>query len=413
MNIQRLRIITFGVAALALIAGSSLAGISQVYSGSADMQDLVAGNNAFAFDLYHALGSGDNLIFSPYSVSLALAMTYAGARGETERQMADTLHFTLPQDQLHPAFKALDESLPRDAGGTADESFRLSIANALWGQDGYPFRPAFIDLLKENYGAGLQLVDFTADPEAARLRINDWVSEQTAQRIQDLLKQGMINTATRLVLTNAIYFKAAWLMKFEAEVTQDGPFTLLDGTQVSVPLMSQQESYAYASGEGYQAVMLSYEGDRIAMVILLPDRESFTAFEGMLDADQFNTIVSSMTRAEVWLTMPRFEIDSEFSLSDTLAALGMPDAFDPNAADFSGMAETDEQLSISAVIHKAFVKVDESGTEAAAATAVVIVGAAAPAEPIEVRVDHPFIYAIYDQDTGTILFLGRVLNPAG
>jgi serpin B len=404
---NQLRNILLGVVVLALIAAGS--GLGRAYSGSPDMNELVAGNDAFAFDLYHAL-DGDNLIFSPYSVSLALAMTYAGARGTTERQMADTLHFTLPQDTLHPTFKALDESLPHAVDNASDESFRLNVANALWGQSGYPFLPAFIDLLDENYGAGLQQLDFAADPDAARLRINDWVSEQTAQRIKDLLKPGTINAATRLVLTNAIYFKAAWLMKFEADFTHDGPFTLLDGTQVTAPLMSQQKFYSYASGDGYQALLMPYEGSRMGMVILLPDRANFSAFDAALNADQFDAIVNSMTGAEVSVTLPSFEITSEFGLSDTLAALGMPDAFDPTLADFSGMAS--DPLFISAVIHKAFVKVDETGTEAAAATAVIMAGAAMVGNPpVEFRADHPFIYAIYDQETGTILFLGRVMNP--
>ncbi len=403
---SQLRNILLGVVVLAMVGS----GLGQARSATPEVNELVAGNNAFAFDLYHAL-DGENLIFSPYSVSLALAMTYAGARGSTETQMADTLHFTLPQEALHPAFKTLDESLPRAVDGATDESFRLNVANALWGQAGYPFLPAFIDLLNENYGAGLQQMDFASDPEAARLQINDWVSEQTAQRIKDLLQPKTIDTATRLVLTNAIYFKAAWLVKFEADFTEDGPFTLLDGTQVTVPLMSQEESYTYASGDGYQALMMPYEGSRMAMVILLPDRENFTAFEESLDADQFSAIVNSLTSAEVNVTLPSFETDSEFSLSDALIALGMPDAFDPGKADFSGMA--DEPLVISAVIHKAFVKVDETGTEAAAATAVAMAATAMEENPpVEFRADHPFIYAIYDQETGTILFLGRVLNPA-
>ena len=258
------RNILLSVVILALVAAGS--GIGRAYSGAPEMTELVAGNNAFAFDLYHGL-DGDNLIFSPYSVSLALAMTYAGARGTTESQMADTLHFMLPQDTLHPTFKTLDESLPRAMENATDESFRLNVANALWGQSGYPFLPAFIDLLNENYGAGLQQLDFAADPDAARLRINDWISEQTAQRIKDLLQPGTIDAATRLVLTNAIYFKAAWLMKFEADFTDDGQFTLLDGSQITTPLMSQQKFYSYASGDGYQALIMPYEGNRMAMGI--------------------------------------------------------------------------------------------------------------------------------------------------
>jgi serpin B len=406
MNIHRLR--TIVIAGIVFVMIASLAGITAADDMS--QPDLVAGNNAFAFDLYHAVsGDGENLILSPYSVSLALAMTYAGARGETERQMADTLHFMLPQDQLHPAFKALDESLPRDAGtGEEDEDFRLNIANALWGQDGYAFLEDFLNTLAANYGAGIQLVDFM-DSEAARNRINDWVSEQTEERINDLLKPGMVTPDTRLVLTNAIYFKAAWLSKFEKEATNDAPFTLLDGSQVMVPTMTQTDAFAYGQGDGYQAIALPYAGEQMAMLIVVPDTGRFAEIESALDPALFETILGTLQGQEVYLTMPRFEYESEFGLGDTLAAMGMPDAF--NNADFSGMTGS-RDLFISAVIHKAFVKVDEGGTEAAAATAVIMAETAMIEPGAQMHIDRPFIYAIYDRATGTILFLGRVLNPS-
>ena len=230
-----------------------------------DLADLVAGNSAFAFDLYQFLreeGNG-NLFYSPHSISLALAMTYAGARGETERQMADTLHFTLPQDRLHPAFNGLDLELAHrgeGAQGKDGEGFRLHIVNALWGQEGYEFLSEFLDTLAENYGAGLRLLDFASAPEASRVTINDWVSEQTETRIEDLIPQGIIDPETRLVLTNAIYFNAAWSTPFIPDLTEDGPFYLLDGGQVSVPMMRQTTSFGYAEGEGYQAVELPYDG---------------------------------------------------------------------------------------------------------------------------------------------------------
>jgi serpin B len=408
MNMHRLRKIVIAGIVFVMIAGTSLAGITE--ADDMGQPDLVAGNNAFAFDLYHAVsGDGENLILSPYSVSLALAMTYAGARGETERQMADTLHFTLPQDQLHPAFKALDESLPRDAGtGEDDEDFRLNIANALWGQDGYPFLEDFLNLLAANYGAGMQLVDFM-NSEAARKLINDWVSEKTEERINDLLKPGMITPDTRLVLTNAIYFKAAWLFKFEKESTYDAPFTLLDGSQVMAPTMNQTDSFAYGQGDGYQAIMLPYAGEQMAMLIVMPDTGRFEEIESMLDPALFETIIDTLQGQQVHLAMPRFEYESEFSLGDTLAEMGMPDAF--TNADFSGMTGA-RDLFISAVIHKAFVKVDEGGTEAAAATAVIMMETAMMPPGTEMHIDRPFIYAIYERSTGTILFLGRVLNPS-
>jgi len=380
----------------------------------ADLQDLAAGNSAFAFDLYQALRAEDgNLFFSPYSISVALAMTYAGARDETERQMADTLHFSLPQERLHPASNGLDLELAKrgeGAEGRDGEGFRLNIANALWGQVGYPFLPEFLDVLDRNYGAGMRIVDFAADAEAARLTINDWVSEQTEDRIENLIPQGVLDAATRLVLTNAIYFNAAWAHPFEQASTTDGPFYLLDGDQVTAPLMRQTESFGYAQGEGYQLVELPYSGNELSMVILLPDEGEFEAFEEALEAAGVEAMLGGVGFQQVDLTMPRFEFDAEFSLGKTLEGMGMPLAFTDDA-DFSGMTGQ-RDLFISAVIHKAFVAVDEEGTEAAAATAVAMAELAAmPSEPVEVRVDRPFVFFIRDIQTGSILFAGRVLDP--
>ncbi|MBL7184079.1 MAG: serpin family protein [Anaerolineae bacterium] len=380
----------------------------------ADLAGLVGGNNAFAFDLYQALREGNsNLFCSPYSISLALAMTYAGARGETERQMADTLHFILSQDHLHPAFNGLDLELARrgeGAKGKDEEGFRLNIVNALWGQDGYKFLAEFLDLLAENYGAGLRLLDFAKAPEESRVTINDWVSEQTEGRIEDLIPQGVINDVTRLVLTNAIYFNAAWSEPFESDLTDDGTFYLLDGGQVTVPMMRQTESFGYVEGEGYQAVELLYDGHELSMVILLPAAGQFEAFEGSLDAERVDAILKDLARRRVALTMPKFEFESGFSLREALAAMGMPDAF-TGAADFSGMTGN-RDLFIAEVIHKAFVSVDEAGTEAAAATAIMMVEAEMTEEPVEVTVDRPFVFLIRDIETGTILFVGRVVNPS-
>lgn len=379
-----------------------------------DLADLVNGNSTFAFDLYQVLREGnDNLFYSPHSISLALAMTYAGARGETEQQMADTLHFTLPQDCLHPAFNGLDLELARrgeGAEGKDEEGFRLHIVNALWGQEDYEFLSEFLDILAENYGAGLRTLDFVNEPEESRVTINDWVSDQTEGRIEDLIPQGVIDELTRLILTNAIYFNAAWAEPFEEDQTADGTFYLLDGGQVTVPMMRQTESFGYAEGEGYQAVELPYDGWELSMVILLPQAGEFEAFEGSLDAELVDSIVKDLAHRRIALTMPKFEFESDFSLKDSLAAMGMPDAF-TGAADFSGMTG-DRDLFIAEVIHKAFVSVDEAGTEAAAATAVVMEKLAMPEEPVEVTVDRPFIFLIRDIKTGAILFVGRVVDPS-
>jgi serpin B len=374
---------------------------------------LVEGNSAFAFDLYQALkGEEGNLFYSPYSISLALAMTYAGARGETAEQMAATLQFMLEQDRLHPAFNWLDAELAKrgeGAEGKDGEGFRLNIVNAIWGQKDYEFLSDFLDVLAENYGAGLRILDFITETEKSRLIINDWVSDQTEGRIEDLIPQGAIDALTRLVLTNAIYFNAAWEYPFDEDMTADGPFYLLDGGQVTVPMMKQTESFGYTEGEGYQAVELQYDGSELSMVILLPVSGNFEAFEEGLQAQQVCDIISSLQPTEVALTMPKFEFDSEFSLKDTLAEMGMPIAFS-GEADFSGMTGNRE-LSISDVIHKAFVSVDEAGTEAAAATAVIMKLTGVPEPLVEVTIDHPFIFLIRDIETGAILFVGRVMNP--
>jgi serpin B len=373
---------------------------------------LVEGNTAFAFDLYQALREQDgNLFYSPYSISLALAMTYAGARGETAQQMADTLHFLLAQHRLHPAFNWLDAELASRTQGEEGE-FRLNIINAIWGQKDYEFLSGFLDVLAENYGAGLRILDFINETEETRRAINEWVSDQTEGCIKDLIPQGAIDTLTRLVLTNAIYFNAAWEDPFDEDMTSDGPFYLLGGGQVTVPMMEQAEYFGYAEGEGYQAVELPYDGGELSMVILLPASGNFSDFEEALHGEQVYDIISELQLTGVALTMPRFEFDSEFSLKDTLAGMGMPDAFVFPIADFSGMTGRIE-LFIWGVVHKAFVAVDTAGTEAAAATGGIVAPSPGPPEsPVEVTIDRPFIFLIRDIETGAILFAGRVLNPS-
>jgi len=379
-----------------------------------DLAALVDGNNAFAFDLYQALREeDDNLFYSPYSISLALAMTYAGARSETAQQMADTLCFSLPQDHLHPAFNSLDiEMAQRGEGaqGKDGEGFRLNIVNAIWGQKDYKFLAEFLDVLAEDYGAGLRILDFASAPEESRVTINNWVSDQTEGRIEDLIPQGLINALTRLVLTNAIYFNAAWQYPFEEDITDDGAFYLLKGNEITVPMMRQTESFGYAEGDGYRAIELPYDGRELSMVILLPARDRFESFEASLDAQQVDAIMGSLAQREINLTIPRFEFESDFGLKETLTALGMPVAFSADA-DFSGMTGN-RDLFITDVIHKASVSVDEAGTEAAAATAVVMELTAVPDMPIDVNVDHPFIFLIRDIETGAILFVGHVVDPS-
>jgi len=383
-----------------------------------EIDELIIGNTEFTFDMYHQLaGSGNgNFLYSPYSISLALAMTYAGARGETENQMAQTLQFTLPRELLHSAFNRLDlilasRSAPDEWEET--EGFKLNIANSIWGQNGYKFKPEFLDILANNYGAGIRLTDFATAPDEARVTINKWVEEQTEDRIKDLLAPGTVDVLTRMILVNAIYFNAAWAFPFEEDYTEDDFFYPLDGDPVEVPMMYQTERFKINIEDGCSSIQLPYERRELGMVIMMPDEGRFEEFEDSLDVEKVQDILNGLSSWEVRLTMPKFTYESGFNLKDTLSAMGMPAAFEPYNADFSGM-DGMRDLYISDVIHKAFIKVDEEGTEAAAATAVMMEMTSAEMdepEPILLSIDRPFIYLIRDIRTGSILFVGRVLNP--
>ena len=381
----------------------------------AELADLVSGNSAFAFDLFRTLAAKDgNVFYSPYSISLAIAMTYAGARGETERQMADTLRILLPQDTLHSAFNALDLELasrgksPRPGEG---EAFRLNIANAVWGQEDHGFLEEFLNVLSESYGTGVRPVDFRGSPEESRVTINDWVAESTEGRITGLFPPEIINELTRMVLTNAIYFNARWQYVFEERRTRPDAFHLLDGSTIDVPMMNTTNAFGYAKGEGYQVVDLPYLGRELSMTLMLPDKGRFREFEERLDAALVRRIMEGIKERQVDLKMPRFEFESQFRLSETLKRMGMVNGFDPATAEFSGMDGRSCPglcLFIRDIVHKAFVSVDEEGTEAAAAAGVAMQLLSGKPEPIDVTVDMPFIFLIRDRGTDTILFVGRV-----
>ncbi len=312
------------------------------------------------------------------------------------------------------AINALDQALATRSGSFLDnmsnpQDVTLSIANAPFAQVDEQWQQPFLDALAQSFGAGLRLVDFRTDPDAARQLINGWVNDQTNQRIPQLLDQGALTPMTRLVLVNAIYLKAPWLTPFEAEMTKPGTFTRLDGSTVQLPMMATQEGLLYASGQGWQAVELPYVGNQLAMDLIVPD--DIAAYTQSLTADSFAQLTAALSTNEVILTMPRFSAETKADLADLLSAMGMPLAFDPYQADFSGMT-TQDQLFITHVIHQANISVDEKGTEAAAATAVTMDAAAAPAEPVHMNVDRPFLFALRDTQTGAILFLGQVVNPS-
>jgi serpin B len=412
-------ILMLGLAACGQTASGQVAKSDNKRENSPDanqteLATLVSGNTDFAFNLYQLVKKEDgNFFYSPYSISLALAMTYAGARGQTEEQMAAAMNIQLSQDKLHPAFNYLDLELNsggEGAKGKDGEGLQLNIVNAIWGQEEYEFLDEFLDTMAENYGAGIRLLDFISEAEKARITINDWVSENTEGKIEDLIPQGAVDFLTRLVLTNAIYFNAAWAHPFDENMTRDSAFYLLDGNTVNVPMMHQTESFGYAAGDYYQVVELPYDGQELSMVVIIPQEGRFGEFESQLDSELVSGILNELELENVALTMPKFTFDSELSLKETLADLGMIDAFSPSQADFSGIDGT-RNLVITDVFHKAFVAVDEEGTEAAAATAVIVGLTAAPEEPIEVTLDRPFMFLIRDIETGTILFVGRVMNP--
>lgn len=388
---------------LVLIMGFML--VSHAYAQD-NMQTMVKGNTTFALDLYGQLKQQPgNLFFSPYSISTALAMTYAGARGRTENEMAAVMHFP-DQKTTHPGFAALLKQIDAAQG---KKSVILRVANALWAQKGHPFLKPFLSLVKKNYNSEVKPVDFRAAPEPARREINAWVSKKTEHKIEDLLPPGILNSLNRLVLVNAVYFKGRWAEQFAASDTKNAPFHLTPDKTAPVPMMYKNASFGYTENSLLQALELPYAGNTCSMVVLLP-KSDLSTLEKELTADNLSRWLAGLKRREVSVWLPKYKLTSAFSLKETLAGLGMHDAFDPANADFSGM-DGRRELSIGGVIHKAYVDVNEEGTEAAAATAVVMMKLSAPAHRTEFRADHPFLFLIRDKTTGSILFLGRVVNP--
>ena len=390
------------------------ADVPRITTSPQDATDAGAAVNAFGLDLYRRVAAQDpaaNAVLSPASIALALAMARAGARGQTATEMDAVLHgFGTDEHAAWPA--ALDEALTARTGTFTDRNgepadVTLRIANAPFADRSMPLEPAYLDALGARFGAGLRLVDFKSAPEAARALVNGWVADQTEQRIPELLQPGTVDDQTRLALVNAIYLKAAWQFPFEEGSTSPGPFTTLAGTSVNVPLMRDMDEFGYASGNGWKAVELPYVGGKLAMLVIVP--QDLAAFEATLDEPALAAITGALQARTVNLALPRFAARSQLSLGDLLAALGMPTAFTDHA-DFSGIT-TEEQLLISAVVHQADIDVDEQGTEASAATAVMMRPASLPLDVVDLTVDRPFLFALRDLETGAVVFLGRIADP--
>ena len=400
-----------------------------------DLEILVNGFSDFTIDFYHAVknepsSQGKNLFFSTYSIENALAMTWAGAKNRTADEMAAALHLNLPQDRFHHTLNALNIDInSRDDQPPFDgDAFSLNLVNAIWSRIGYPFLASYLDVLAENYDTGVRTLDFAGNPENSRRIINQWVEDQTNEKIKDLLPPNSISPNTAVVLTNAIYFKGSWYKKFEENETSPGTFTRWDGETVSAAMMHQRLDTKYLQEAGFDALELPYVSPRyeesqypeeLSMLIIIPNagqsesvENSFESVENSLDHSSLDSIVSSLHRGDVILTFPKFEFESQVKCKQIMQQMGMTDAFNPSTADFSEMVSpTDSRPWIDEIYHKAFVAVDEDGTEAAAATAVVMNETSANPDPVTISVDRPFIFLIRDDITGSILFMGRVLDP--
>jgi len=366
---------------------------------------IVEGNNAFALELYAKLrGAEGNLFLSPYSISTALAMTYAGARGDTAKEMAAVLHLPLPQETLHQAMGGLQRFLQADPAG---HGYELHVANALWARRDKPIRQEFIDLVRSSYGGAMERLDFHGDAAGAAETINDWVERQTREKIKDLVNEESVR-GQALILTNAIYFKGQWASKFEESATRGAPFKLGAGGEVTVPMMNQTGEFRHMRGEGLAMIEMPYRSGDVSMLVLLPGKvDGLAGLEDKLSAEALAAWIGRLGKVEVRVSVPKFRMTRKCKLGKKLRAMGMVSAF-KGSANFSGI--TPGELWISEVLHKAFVDVNEEGTEAAAATAVIMSDECA-SEPLSFIADHPFIFIIRDSRSGSILFMGRVVNP--
>lgn len=401
-----------------------------VFSSSEEepLYTLTLSQTAFAVDMYDKIAGllgEDNFIFSPYSLNIALAMVYAGAEGDTEQQMKEAMHFSLSETELYETISDLRNTLASRSEIPENmyryehyteppQLFHLNIANRLWLQDDYNIQQNYLDLLENYFNVGLGMVDFSGNMDHAIETINKWVSDQTQEKIPELIPRGALDQLTRFVITNAIYFKANWADQFNEYNTHPETFYLINGEEIEIAMMEQERSYRYTRREDYQAIAIPYEGSDVVMMVLMPDEGKFHQVENSLEAEDYAQLYNQTRGQLVELLLPRWKYRTSSVLSNVFQELGMVDAFSPSRANFSDITN-EEDIFIGCVIHEAYIKVNEEGTEAAAATAIGMAGAAGPGQdppqPIVFKVDHPFIYYIFDIDTQSILFMGRVMNP--
>jgi len=419
----------FKLALILTIMTTTMAGLLSAEQAHAkentNKQIVVAGNNEFAVELYARLrGNEGNLFFSPYSISTALALTYSGARGQTESQMSAVLHFPIfaKQDKKswissavipdRNQFASVFAEIIKDLNGRGEKGgYELRVANALWGQKDYGFLEEYLELIGTNYGGNLNEVDFIRAAETARKTINKWVDKKTNNKIKNLIQKDVLDSMTRLVLTNAIYFKGNWARQFKKDNTKDAPFILVDGKKVDAAMMNQKTEFGYMETNSFQGLELPYVDDDLSIIILLPKKiDGLDELEKILTVENLTKWLSKLYKREVVVSIPKFKMTSQFGLASVLKSMGMTDAFSSNA-NFSGI-NGKRDLFISAVIHKAYIDVNEEGTEAAAATAVTMkLTSIGPARIPVFRADHPFLFLIRDNHSGSILFIGRVMNP--
>lgn len=373
------------------------------------LNNVVDANNQLALDLYskYKLEEG-NLFFSPYSISSALAMTYEGAKGQTAEEMQAVLHFPDDKDKIRSDFVSIYNELNK-----ADKSYNLTTANALWAQEDYPFVDEYFNVVDEYYDGKVTNLDFKTNTENSRITINNWVEDKTNDKIKDLIPAGILDSTTRLVLTNAIYFKANWSNQFDAEDTRDGEFKLSSGQGVDAQMMHKTSSYNYGETNNLQILEMDYLGNELSMLIILPKGNNVNQIENIFSKEKLIDWKNDMQTEKVRVTLPKFKFETKYFMADDLKEMGMPTAFKYPDADFTGMSSTDE-LYIGEVIHQTFVEVAEYGTEAAAATAVIMkAGSAGPTEEPKIfNADHPFIFIIQQKDSENILFMGRMSDPS-